>query len=1033
VKFEIAVSAEQIILKLIQRAPGFLGRILSSQQKDSLNTFPPQERALMFAVADLRALADGSTTELNITSDEIRLSHRLAASLNADSANALGLPPDCDLIFRTDAEGVIGSTSFRLRHEWVKSGQKQMPRRTGSILYTGDGMRRLPLWLLEAVEVAEGFVPGAIDSVHWEALARFRQALDPGVQLVGDSRAARVSMTDFLSSLEVRLADSFSISPKGVDDFDVIPFSGRRLESAGLDPDAGEVPESYGELEGLNLRSFQSRVRDRGALPAYRLSPGSYLVIDRAAAPALEVMSEMQRAPAQERLEFIRNPRPLITAAVVEALRSQGQLDGLDSQAEEEAIEAVAGPLFVETQEFSERVTGVTVYEKLVLDLTDGNGTTWLPEDFGWQLSQALASSPTQDLVDLRDRLLLAISQNESTVDWFDLQLPARTEMVKVIDVHLSKTDELPPTETDEIEEVAGGPIILESKVNFDELNWKAKHVPRNACVSTDLPSAIRTSLKEHQISSFEWQIKAWEAGLPGILNADEQGLGKTLQTIAFLVWLKNHMAKAEARHRGPVLVVAPTSLLQNWELEVSQHVDEGGLGHLIRLYGSAIGGRKITGTLGMDTDEGTAKLDFSSLHEAIAEGRAHRFWMLTTYTTLTNYQHSLGRIPFSAVVFDEIQALKNPVSLRARAARGINADFRIGLTGTPIENSATDLWAIMDQLAPGALDSLKEFRQRYAVPNPDNMIQLHSHTFMPDGKTPPLALRRIKDTVARDLPTKSRRMHPRLMPQLQSLAYDDARLKLAHGGKGAQLKMLHHIRGVSVHPAIDTAGDDADFINASGRLAATMEILRGVKEKGERALVFIEHRKMQYRFIELVRSEFGLNRVDLINGDTPIPQRQAIVNRFQEHLIDDHGFDLLVLGPKAAGTGLTLTAATHVIHLSRWWNPAVEEQCNDRVHRLGQMRPVTVHVPMAIHSGYRENSFDCLLHSLMNRKRQLASSALWPMGDTDGDTAELQSMLVADKPSSNGEPLAAAMAAMFARDGFELPSFKPDGSIHFD
>jgi superfamily II DNA or RNA helicase len=987
----------------------------------------------MFAVADLRALADGSTTELNITSDEIRLSHRLAASLNADSANALGLPPDCDLIFRTDVEGVIGSTSFRLRHEWVKNGQKQMPRRTGSILYTGDGMRRLPLWLLEAVQVAEGFVPGAIDSAHWEALARFRQALDPGVQLVGDSRAARVSMTDFLSGLEVRLADSFSISPIGVDDFDVIPFSGRKLESAGLDADSGEVTEGSGELEGLNLRTFQSRVRARGALTAYRLSPGSYLVIDKAAAPALKVMSEMQRAPAEERLEFIRNPRPRITAAVVEALRSQGQLDGLDAQAEEEVIEAAAGPLFIETQEFSERVTGIAVYEKLALDLADGNGTTWLPEDFGRQLAQALASSPANDLIELRERLLSAIEEKQPTVVWNELYLPARPEMIQVVDVHLAKVEETDSKTDLDSDEGPRAPIVLESQVNFEELNWKAKHVPRSACVRNDLPDSIRTQMKVHQMASFDWQIKAWESGLPGILNADEQGLGKTLQTIAFLAWLKSHMANSESKHRGPVLVVAPTSLLQNWELEVARHVDDAGLGHLIRLYGSAIGARKLTGASGLDTDEGSAKLDFASLHEAIAEGRAHRFWMLTTYTTLTNYQHSLGRIPFSAVVFDEVQALKNPVSLRAVAARGINADFRIGLTGTPIENSATDLWAIMDQLAPGALDSLKNFRQRYAVPSPENMAHLHSRTFLPDEHTPPLAIRRIKDDVARDLPAKSRRLHPRLMPEAQSIAYDDARLKLAHGGKGAQLKMLHHIRGVSVHPEIDVAGADAGFISASGRLSATMEILREVRRKGERALVFIEHRKMQYRFIELVRAEFGLNRVDLINGETPIPQRQAIVNRFQYHLENDQGFDMLVLGPKAAGTGLTLTAATHVIHLSRWWNPAVEEQCNDRVHRIGQTRPVTVHVPMAVHPSYREYSFDCLLHSLMNRKRKLASSALWPMGDTDGDSAELQSMLVADKPSSNGEPLTAAMAAMFARDGFELPSFEPDGSIDFN
>ena len=184
---------------------------------------------------------------------------------------------------------------------------------------------------------------------------------------------------------------------------------------------------------------------------------------------------------------------------------------------------------------------------------------------------------------------------------------------------------------------------------------------------------------------------------------------------------------------------------------------------------------------------------------------------------------------------------------------------------------------------------------------------------------------------------------------------------------------------------------------------------------------------------VPLARAEFGLARIDLINGDTPIPQRQAIVNRFQGHLDDDGGFDILVLGPKAAGVGLTLTAATHVLHLSRWWNPAVEEQCNDRVHRLGQMHPVTIHVPMAIHSGYREHSFDCLLHSLMQRKRNLAQSALWPMGDTQGDVAELQNSLMGGRGGQSvTDPIRVALEAMFGRDQKGIPVYEADGSVLF-
>lgn len=168
----------------------------------------------------------------------------------------------------------------------------------------------------------------------------------------------------------------------------------------------------------------------------------------------------------------------------------------------------------------------------------------------------------------------------------------------------------------------------------------------------------------------------------------------------------------------------------------------------------------------------------------------------------------------------------------------------------------------------------------------------------------------------------------------------------------------------------------------------------------------------------------FGLDRIDVINGDTPIPKRQEIVNRFQSRLNADSCFDMLILGPKAAGTGLTLTAATHVIHLSRWWNPAVEEQCNDRVHRIGQTRPVSVHIPMALHPELGAESFDSLLQSLMQRKRKLAEQALWPIGDSAADVTSL-TQAVATPTRGQHAVIADSMAEQFRRDG--LPPVPPD------
>lgn len=1028
--FDCTFSADGITLTLRPEKTGLFGAFLRPKPSRDLEHLLPEDRDLMLAVADLRALADEQGAAIDVTSNSIRLPHSVAAALDARSADLLGLPPLVDMIFRTDVDSVVGSPNFRLRYEWMKHGKQQAPERIGAILSPGGSARRIPLWMLQAIEVADGYRSGG-EAEQWAALARFRQALDPGV-VVGDaSPAARVSMTDFLSDLTVRVADRFSVSPNvALDDFDVVPFDGAHME----DSDSalqGSVSERSAELEGADLARFQSRVRERGALPAYRLGTNNYLVVDRSAAPALEAMAKAQRLPAAERSDFIRNPRPMITEAVVSALRDAGALDGLSPDAEEELIERSAGPVLVETAEFSSRVVGVKVYEK-TLAPGESSGTAWLPESFHEQLREALDAMPLAELERTHDRVAQAIADGDAKVEVAGLDLPAVREAEELVEFHLEKARaaEIGAAEATETR-ARSGPIVIDALANFEDVQWRAKLEKRAPAVGSELPTSVRTALKAHQTESFAWQVEAWKAGLPGILNADEQGLGKTLQTIAFLTWLKSHTARPEAAKRGPILIVAPTSLLENWQKEVALHTGAPGLGHLIRLYGAATSTRKRTGMAGKDTDSGESKLDFDALHEAIAEGRGHRYWLLTTYTTLTNYQHSLARIPFAAAVFDEIQALKNPDTLAATAARGINADFQIGLTGTPIENSTVDLWAIMNLLASGSLGGLKEFRGRYGQADEANMAELHARVFRPVGGVPALALRREKDQVAQDLPVKSRKLHPRLMPAVQAGAYENARLKLAQGGPGAALKMLHHIRSVSVHPALEGKTEDRDFIAASGRLEATFAILRNVRMQQERALVFIEHRQMQYRFIELAKAAFGFSRIDLINGDTPIDRRQSIVDRFQQHGVVP-GFDLLVLGPKAAGTGLTLTAATHVIHLSRWWNPAVEEQCNDRVHRIGQTRPVTVHVPVAIHSGYREHSFDCLLHSLMQRKRRLVRSALWPMGDTQGDTAELQRMLGAEMSDPTDDPLRAALAATFLRDAVPLPEPEPDGSIGF-
>lgn len=1024
------ISDEAIEIRFPAAKKSLFSRMLSKPAERSFKDLAPEDRDMLFAIGDLRSWEELHPGSIVVAKDHLLLSHDAVAYLSAPAADVLGLPRTVDLMLTTDVRGVLGHTDFKLSYEWSRYGKRETPTRTGAILRTSEGLRRLPLWMKRALDMADGFDAKQPLEDHWRALAEFRRAIEPDTDIEAAMSANRdmagLSMTAFLRGLEVRIADRFSISPDAtLGQFEVIPYSNESLENAGVNDN---ISEENAELNGEALAVFQFGLHQHGAKPAYRLGNNGFLVVDKGAAPVLAELTRVQKADRAERRAFIENPRSFITAAVSRHLSESGRLDGLDDAQQAEMVEAIAGPTLIESREYSERVTGVVIYQRTT-DVKPGSGTTWLPEAFAQHLVEAIQSMSSTDLCSLRDHMAEVIeTETQSTVEIAGEQVPITPSQLAAIEGEIQRREAVatPLKDIGSPEDSVTGPLVLETKENYNELTWEAKLSPRRALISATIPTTIKTPLKDHQKQSFDWTLAAWQSGLPGILNADEQGLGKTLQTISFLTWLKDHMKQPEAAHRGPILVVAPTSLLRNWEQEVETHVEERGFGHLVRLYGSSLGTQKRSDARGTETQSGLPKLDLDWLDEAIEDGRAHRYWILTTYTTLTNYQHSLGKIPFSAMVMDEIQNIKNRSTLASKAVEAMKADFRIGLTGTPIENAVIDLWTIMDRIAPGCLGSGSEFEVEFQEPNADNMADLHARIFKPRGSLPALGLRRLKDEVARELPEKRRFLHPRLMPKIQSDAYNLAQIKLANGGPGAALKMLHHIRSVSVHPGAPNSVTPEQFISQSARLDAVIDILHRIKDAEERVLIFIEHREMQFRFAEIARHLFGLEKIDVINGNTPIPRRQEIVNRFQEHLTRDGGFDMLILGPRAAGTGLTLTAATHVVHLSRWWNPAVEEQCNDRVHRIGQTKPVSVHIPMALHPELGAQSFDCLLQSLMQRKRRLAEQALWPMGDSSSDVRSLTQALTAS-PTTGHTVITETMTEQFERDG--LKPVQPDAS----
>lgn len=261
----------------------------------------------------------------------------------------------------------------------------------------------------------------------------------------------------------------------------------------------------------------------------------------------------------------------------------------------------------------------------------------------------------------------------------------------------------------------------------------------------------------------------------------------------------------------------------------------------------------------------------------------------------------------------------------------------------------------------------------------------------------PPVMLRRMKqEGHIEGLPEVSVQRYEREMPAAQAAEYDRivVEARSSKGEKGSMLKALQGLRRTSLSPRLGVDDDDEGLAAGSARILACLDILDGVRDKRQKALVFIEDLEMQGLLMGLFQRRFGLDSPPLlINGKVPGAKRQALVNEFQGR----KGFDVMLLSPRAGGVGLTLTAANHVVHLSRWWNPAVEDQCSDRVYRIGQSRDVTIHLPIAIHPDYGAQSFDCRLDDLLERKRHLSRTVLAPVTTSARDYDELFSAVVGD------------------------------------
>lgn len=491
-------------------------------------------------------------------------------------------------------------------------------------------------------------------------------------------------------------------------------------------------------------------------------------------------------------------------------------------------------------------------------------------------------------------------------------------------------------------------------------------------------PPRLRTHVRllEHQREGIAWLQSLFADGFSGALLADDMGLGKTLQALSFVDW---HDAFHNPRRR-PYLVVAPTILLENWQAEHGKFFD-----------GSPLDIVTVRGEGASDS------VDF----DALGPDRL----VLTTYTTLRMRQLELCRVDWAAVILDEAHHIKTPSTLVTNAAKALKSSFAIAMTGTPVENALTDLWCIVDFVAAGLLGSLKDFVKEYQTPLKHEGTDIAALGEKARGRVGVHLKRRMKADHLPDLPDRHEHRYPREMPGAQAERYADVVGAYRHGRATSEmLTAIAHLRLVSDHPdLLDHPGALHDtppgvWIERSAKLAAAIEIAnraRGVEEK----VIFFADRKLTQRMLAYVLSDtYGLD-VSVVNGDTSASRaRHAAIDRFQAA----RGFNAIVMAPRAAGVGLNITEANHVVHYARDWNPAKEDQASDRVYRIGQTRPVHIHYPMAVSERYR--TVDVVLDELLARKRELAAGILFPTLQADIQVADVFEDAFASQEASGRE-----------------------------
>lgn len=496
-------------------------------------------------------------------------------------------------------------------------------------------------------------------------------------------------------------------------------------------------------------------------------------------------------------------------------------------------------------------------------------------------------------------------------------------------------------------------------KDNLEELSFtstREEEIIKNYELLNSKKFNHEFQLKEHQVEGIAWlQATFFQLKAPGVLLADDMGLGKTLQILYFL----ESIADQVSNQIKPCLIVCPSSLIENWMQEYDRFFPK-------QSYEKTILKGKVLPYLNMLRSG--ENIDTSAI-------------CITTYETMRLNAVGFCTVDWGIVVLDEAQKIKNPAALVTHSAKGLKSQFKIAMTGTPVENSLLDLWCLMDFCVPGILGSAKLFNRNVQSEelNSEKIREIIQNKF----------LRRLKLDVAKDLPKKHEHIIRKkfigkqlelYMNVINHLSY----LKENDLLKGAaMLAAMHEMKSIADHAELVRSDNDLDLstIADATKVQISLGLLQNIKVKNEKVIIFTERRKMQFILKQTIKKEFNIS-ADIVNGDIPSTSnyndskmtRQKLVDKFQSI----EGFNIIIMSPVAAGFGLNVVGANHVIHYSRHWNPAKEQQATDRVYRIGQTKDVHIYYPIATLSDGKP-SFDEILNDRLILKKKLSDDIMFP------------------------------------------------------